>query len=256
MSFKIAVAGKGGTGKTSLTGLMIDYLVNNKKGPILAVDADANSNLNEVLGEEIEATIGEIREEVNNAEATGKEFPGGMLKADYFKYRLNTMITEGNGYDMLVMGRTQGEGCYCYVNGILKTQLASLSGNYDYLVIDNEAGMEHLSRGVIKDIDLLFLVSDCSRRGIQAAGRIKQLAKDLKIKVKNIFLIVNKAPQGEINDGIKSEIKNQDLDLIGVVPMDTNIYEYDSNGTPLVKLPKDSLARKSLETILSKVEIK
>lgn len=253
MSYKIAIAGKGGTGKTSLTGLMIDYLVKKEESPILAVDADANSNLNEVLGEELEVTIGKIREDVNRAEVSGNGFPGGMVKAEYLKYRLSTAITEGRGYDMLVMGRSQGEGCYCYVNGILKTQLETLSKNYRYLIIDNEAGMEHLSRGTVKDIDTLFLVSDCSTRGIQAAGRIKSLAQELKLKVSKTHLIVNKAPKEELNKGIKEEIERQNLDLLGIVPMDLIIYEFDSNGKPLVDLPEDSTSKKAVRNIMEKI---
>ena len=244
MGYKIAVAGKGGTGKTTLTGLLIDYLVKKGEEPILAVDADANANLNEVLGVEIEDTIGDIREDVSQRSLDGDNFPGGMLKADYLKYKLNTAITEGNGYDMIVMGRSQGTGCYCYVNGVLKTQIDSLSGNYKYLVIDNEAGMEHLSRKVVQDIDTLFLISDCSRRGIQAVGRIRRLVDELELSVGQIFLIVNRAPDGKLNEGTMEEISNQKLDLLGVVPMDQMVYEYDSSGKPLVELPEDSLSKK------------
>ncbi|KZL93338.1 AAA family ATPase [Clostridium magnum] len=255
MGYKIAVAGKGGTGKTTLTGLLIDYLVKKSQGPILAVDADANANLNEVLGVDIEETIGEIREDVSQRSLAGdNNFPGGMLKADYLKYKLSAAITEAKGYDMIVMGRSQGTGCYCYVNGVLKTQIDSLSGNYEYLVIDNEAGMEHLSRKVVENIDTLFLISDCSRRGIQAVGRIRRLVDELKLKVGQIFLIVNRAPEGKLNEGTMEEINNQGLELLGVVPMDQMVYEYDSSGKPLVELPEDSLSKKALNDILSKIQ--
>ncbi|WP_102398958.1 AAA family ATPase [Haloimpatiens massiliensis] len=253
MGYKIAVAGKGGTGKTTLTGLLMDYLVKQGKGPILAVDADANANLNEVLGVEVEETLGTIREEVSQMSLKGDGFPGGMLKADYLKYRLNTGLTEGNGFDLLVMGRSQGEGCYCYVNGVLKNQIDTLANNYDYIVIDNEAGMEHLSRKVVDDINLLFLVSDCSRRGIQAVGRINKLVKELKLKVSETYLIVNRAPEEKLKDGILEEIEKQELNLVGVVPMDPMVYEYDCAGKPLVKLPEDSMSKKALGDILSKV---
>lgn len=255
MGYKIAVAGKGGTGKTTLTGLLIDYLVKKGEGPILAVDADANANLNEVLGVDIEETIGEIREDVSQRSLAGdNNFPGGMLKADYLKYKLNSAVSEAKGYDMIVMGRSQGTGCYCYVNGVLKTQIDSLSGNYEYLVIDNEAGMEHLSRKVVQDIDTLFLISDCSRRGIQAVGRIRRLVDELKLNVGQIFLIVNRAPDGKLNEGTMEEINNQGLELLGVVPMDQMVYEYDSSGKPLVELPEDSLSKKALNDILSKIQ--
>lgn len=252
---KIAVAGKGGTGKTSLTGLLINFLVQEKKGPVLAVDADANSNLNEVLGIEIEQDLGSIREEVNWSERTGTAIPGGMNKTEYLQYRLNQVVSEGNGYDMLVMGRTQGEGCYCYVNSILKNQIERLSGNYNHVVIDNEAGMEHISRGTIGNMDLLLLVSDYSRRSIQAVGRVKVLAEELKLKIPKMGLIVNKAPDGELSDSILEEINNQGLDLIGVVPLDPAISEYDSKGIPLVQMPEDALSKSALKDILKKLQL-
>ena len=255
MSFNIAIAGKGGVGKTSLTGMLIEYLVEAGLGPILAVDADANANLNEVLGEEVDISIGQIKEEINKAEVDGVPLPTGVTKADFMQLRLNQAVAESNGYDLLVMGRGQGAGCYCYVNGILKTQLDVLAKNYKYLIVDNEAGMEHLSRGTLGKIDMLILVSDCSRRGIQAVGRIRDLVEELKLKVPTIKLIVNRAPGGVLNAGTAEEIEKEKLDLIGVVPMDQNVFEYDSYGKPLVDLPVDSPAKAALREIVDKLEI-
>jgi len=255
MGFTIAVAGKGGTGKTSITGLLIDYLAKQKSGTVLAVDADANSNLNEVLGEKIEITLGQIREEVNRREEAGGSFPGGMTKAQYLQYRMSTGITEGNGYDLLVMGRSEGRGCYCFVNGILREQLDKVSDQYKYLVIDNEAGMEHLSRGTAKSIDVLLLVSDCSRRGVQAAARINELVSELNLKVSRQYLIINRAPDGELNEGIRQEIARHGMELLGVVPSDPLVYEYDSRGTPLVNLPEDSQAKRAVKIIFDKTGI-
>ncbi|GAA0710460.1 carbon monoxide dehydrogenase accessory protein CooC [Paraclostridium ghonii] len=255
MGFNIAVAGKGGTGKTSLTGLLIDCLVKENKGPILVVDADANANINEVLGLDIDVTLGQIREEVNQREKQGNAFPGGMTKAQYLQYRLNTSVSEGPGYDLIVMGRSEGDGCYCYVNGILREQTDKLSDSYDYLVIDNEAGMEHLSRKTTKHIDKLLLVSDCSRRSIQAVARIRNLARELNLNVGDMKLIVNKAPNGVLNDGVKEEIEKHKLDLLGVVPLDDMIYEYDSSGVPLINLPEDSKSKVAIKDIISKLEL-
>ena len=255
MSFNIAIAGKGGVGKTSLTGMLIEYLVEAGLGPILAVDADANANLNEVLGEEVDISIGQIKEEINKAEVDGVPLPTGVTKADFMQLRLNQAVAESNGYDLLVMGRGQGAGCYCYVNGILKTKLDVLAKNYEYLIVDNEAGMEHLSRGTLGKIDMLILVSDCSRRGIQAVGRIRDLVEELKLKVPTIKLIVNRAPGGVLNAGTAEEIEKEKLDLIGVVPMDQNVFEYDSYGKPLVDLPADSPAKAALREIVDKLEI-
>lgn len=256
MGYTIAVAGKGGTGKTSLTGLIINQLVQDDKGPVLVVDADANANINEVLGAEVEATIGEIREEVNQREKQGNSFPGGMTKAQYLQYRLNSIIEEGDGYDLLVMGRSEGEGCYCFVNGIMREQVNKISGQYNYLVIDNEAGMEHLSRKTTKHVDSLLLVSDCSRRSIQAVARIRDLALELNLNVGKTFLIVNKVPNGVLNDGVKEEIAKHNLDLLGVVPLDELIYEYDSSGIPLVKLPEDAKAKMAIKELMAKLELK
>lgn len=253
MAHTIAVAGKGGTGKTTITGLLINALAKKQQGTILAVDADANSNLNEVLGETIESTLGEIREEVNRREATGGSFPGGMTKAQYLQYRLSTGISEGKGYDLLVMGRSEGRGCYCYVNGILREQLDKISDKYQFLVIDNEAGMEHLSRGTSKKIDTLLLVSDCSRRGVQAVSRINKLVEELELQVSRQYLIMNRAPDGELNEGISGEITKHGLDLLGVVPADPLVYEYDSLGKALVDLPEDSLSKKAVRRLCEKL---
>lgn len=256
MSYTIAVAGKGGTGKTTLCGMMIDYLIKNGKAPVLAVDADANSNLNEVLGVEVESTIGAIREEVTRAEMEVKNpIPAGMTKAEYIDYKFSDIITETKDFDMLVMGRTQGEGCYCYVNGMLKTQLQRFAGNYDYIVVDNEAGMEHISRGILPKVDAILLVSDCSRRGVQAVGRIAKLVNELNLKPEKMGLIINKAPNGELSDGIKEEIALQELNLIGVVPHDDTIYEFDSEGKPSSTVPEDTASKKALFEIMNKLNI-
>lgn len=256
MSYNIAVAGKGGTGKTSLTGLLIDTLLKENKKPILVVDADANANINEVLGIDVEATIGQIREEANMTEKRGNSFPGGMTKAQFLQWKLNSIIEEGDGYDLLVMGRSEGEGCYCFVNGILREQVQKISGQYNYVVTDNEAGMEHLSRKTSKHTDILLLVSDCSKRSIQAVARIRDLSQELNLSVGSVYLIVNKAPEGKLNNGVKEEIEKHKLNLLGVVPLDELIYEYDSNGIPLVKLPKDSKSRVAMEEIVAKLELK
>lgn len=256
MTYTIAVAGKGGTGKTTICGMIIDYLTKTGKGPILAVDADANSNLNEVLGVEIEQTIGQIREEVLRAEmASVNPIPAGTTKADYLNFKFNQALIENDDYDMLVMGRTQGEGCYCYVNGVLKTQLDKFQANYNYVVVDNEAGMEHISRGILPHVDTILLVSDCSRRGIQAVGRIAKLVVDLKIRTKNVKLIVNRAPNGVLNEGVLEEIKLQELDLIGVVPQDELVYEYDSAGKPTSTLPDSAVSKMAVKEIMDKLGI-
>ncbi len=256
MSFTIAVAGKGGVGKTTLCGLLIQYLCEKGKTPVLAVDADANSNLNEVLGVEVDMTLGDIREEVAKAENSERNpIPASMSKADYMDYMFNRCLIEDDDFDMLVMGRTQGKGCYCFVNGLLQTQLQKLTPNYPYVVVDNEAGMEHMSRGILPKVDMLLLVSDCSRRGVQAVGRIAELAKELELNPKTVGLIVNRAPNGELNAGTMEEIEKQGLNLLGVVPHSTQVYEYDCEGMPTVQLPADSPVKQALRSIIDQLEI-
>ena len=254
MGHIIAVAGKGGVGKTTLTGLLIQYLCESGKKPVLAVDADANANLNEVLGVEIECTLGELREEIERAGVDSRyQIPAGMTKQAYLETRLADAITEEDDYDLMVMGRTQGQGCYCFVNGLVQTQIQKLQSNYPYVVVDNEAGMEHISRGLIPTMEIAILVSDCSRRGVQAAGRIAALMKELNFKPKTVGLIVNRAPEGKLDAGTMEEVEKQGLTLLGVVPQDQDVYQYDCDGKPIVRLPKDSPVRSALHDIVQKL---
>ncbi|MDR2486975.1 MAG: AAA family ATPase [Clostridiales Family XIII bacterium] len=250
----IAVTGKGGTGKTTLTGLLIDYLAKTGRRPILVVDADANSNLNEVLGVEVKTTLGELRETVMRADLDpANPIPAAMSKQEYLDGRFAEALFEEDDYDMLVMGRTQGTGCYCFVNGLLKTQIQKYSGGYKYMVVDNEAGMEHISRGVLPTVDIILLVSDPSRRGIQAAARIRDLVDEIGLNPQAVRLIVNKAPEGRLDEGTREEIEKHGLALAGVVPADPLIYEYDCAGKPTVTLPEDAAARKAFDAILDEI---
>lgn len=254
MGHIIAVAGKGGVGKTTLTGLLIQYLCESGKKPVLAVDADANANLNEVLGVGVECTLGELREEIERAGVDSRyQIPVGMTKQAYLEARLSDAITEEDDYDLMVMGRTQGQGCYCFVNGLVQTQIQKLQSNYPYVVVDNEAGMEHISRGLIPTMEIAILVSDCSRRGVQAAGRIAALMKELNFKPKTVGLIVNRAPEGKLDAGTMEEVEKQGLTLLGVVPQDQDVYQYDCDGKPIVRLPKDSPVRRALHDIVQKL---
>ena len=254
MGHVIAVSGKGGVGKTTLCGLLIQYLCESGKRPVLAVDADANANLNEVLGVEPEVTLGELREEIERAGVDPRyQIPSGMTKQAYLEMRLSDAIAEEDDYDLMVMGRTQGQGCYCFVNGLVQTQVQKLQSHYPYIVVDNEAGMEHISRGILPMMEVAILVSDCSRRGVQAVGRIAELIKECDMKPSRVGLIINRAPKAELNPGILEEIRNQGLDLIGVVPQDEAVYEYDCDGKPTVTLPEDNPMRKAAFEIFDKL---
>lgn len=245
----IAVAGKGGVGKTTTCGMMIDYLCKKKQGPVLVVDADANSNLNEVLGVEVETSLGEIREEMARAEMKGT-IPAGMTKAEYAEYKFNSALIEEDDFDMLVMGRTQGKGCYCYVNGVLKAQVDKYANNYSYIVMDNEAGLEHVARGTLPHVDTMLLISDCSRRGVQAVARIAEMINEMELKPGKMGLIINRAPNGILEDGVKAEIDKHGLELLGVLPQNEDVYRCDCNGEPSSKLDLTNPVKVALRGIM------
>jgi CO dehydrogenase maturation factor len=230
------MAGKGGTGKTTVAGMFLRYLIERGKTPVLAVDADANSNLNEVLGIGLDATVGAAREEMKKG--------GGMVdmtKDQLIEMRINQCLFEGDGYDLIAMGQPEGPGCYCAANHLVAHYMDVLSKNYPYILMDNEAGMEHLSRLTTKDVNLLVLVSDPSWRGIQAARRLKDLAQQLKIVVGRSVLIVNRVTNG-LSPRAQEEIASQGLELAGLIPDDPVLAEFDSQGKPTYTLPSESAA--------------
>jgi CO dehydrogenase maturation factor len=242
LSFTIAVSGKGGTGKTTFAGMIIRHLLEKAKGPILAVDADANSNLNEVLGVKIRSTIGEAREVMK------KDVPVGMTKDIWFEYKVQEALTEAKGFDLIAMGRPEGQGCYCAANTLARKCLDLLTGNYQYIVIDNEAGMEHFSRLTTRDVDLLFILSDSSRRGILTAARIRDLIHELDLHIVREVVVINRV-QGDLEPEIPGELRRQNLTLAGVIPTDEEVYRYDLEGRPTFQLPVDSKAVQAAKRI-------
>ncbi len=254
MSFLIALAGKGGTGKTSIAGLTVRYLMERRRGPVLAVDADSNACLNEALGVEVHATVGQLRESSLETIRSGSDRPGGMSMEELFEYQINQALIEAKGFDLLVMGRPEGPGCYCAANNIIRKYTDILSERYPYVVIDNEAGMEHLSRRTTHRVDLLLIVSDPTLKGIQTAGRIKDLVDELKLDIERSVLIVNRVPEGG-DDALLRLASDAGLQCAGLVPQDDNIYEYDLQGRPLIELPGDSLALVKVYSILEGLDI-
>ena len=248
MSFLIAMAGKGGTGKTTVAAMLLRYLVEHGKSPVLAVDADANANLNEVLGLNLEHTVGEAREEMK------KEGGGmvGMTKDQLIEMRINQCLVEADGFDLISMGQSEGPGCYCAANNLVAHYMEVLSKNYPYILMDNEAGMEHISRLTTKNVDLLVLVSDPSWRGIQACRRLKDLANQLNIVTGRVVLLVNRVANG-LSDRTKEEIASQGLDLAGLIPQDALVADYDSQGHPTYTLPGDSAALQAVQDIFSRL---
>ena len=242
MTYTIAVSGKGGTGKTTLCGMLIRYLLDKGKKPILAVDADSNANLNEVLGVEVKSTIGEARELMK------RDVPTGMTKEMWFEYKVNEALIEANGYDLLVMGRPEGPGCYCAANTLARKYIDILSDNYRYVVIDNEAGMEHLSRLTTQNVNLLIMISDHSSRGVITAGRIRDLVLELDLNIDRIVLLVNRS-LGTLDPAIAQQAKALGLELAGTIPADEAVFQFDVEGKPTFGLPADSRAVQSARKI-------
>jgi len=234
MSFSISLAGKGGTGKTTVSGMLIKYLIHKQKTPILAVDADSNANLNEVCGLAVDGTLGSAREEMKKGDV-----PSGMTKDVFMSMKLEQAIIETGDFDLVVMGQPEGTGCYCAANTLLTNFLDRLLGNYPFIVVDNEAGMEHISRLTTKNVDVLLIVSDTSRRGLQAALRINKLAKDLNIGVDKSYLIVNQTKES-LADPVMKMIDQDGLELAGTIPEDDTIYQFDLDGRPTIEMPEDS----------------
>lgn len=251
MAIHIAVAGKGGTGKTSFCALLIRYLIENGKTPVLAVDADANANLNEALGLNIDSeTVSELISKTKDLHG----IPEGMSQDAYIEYKLNASLAEGKNVDLLVMGGPDGPGCFCFPNNILRKYLDNLSKGYKYIVMDNEAGLEHISRRTTNDVDVLFVISDSSARSIRSAGRVNELVKQIKTKINKICLIVTKATEEDIIS-LKEEIEKTGLELAGIVPFDKLITEYDIKSKPLFDLPNDSPALQAVYDTLHKLKI-
>jgi CO dehydrogenase maturation factor len=247
MATTIALAGKGGVGKTTIAGMVIKYLVETQPGSIMAIDADPSSNLNMVLGLELEWTVGDIREDMlaqvqksllQSGAAMGT-LQGGMSKADYLDFEVRSSLAEGDRFDLIAMGRPEGAGCYCAVNHNLREVVDSISKSYRYVVIDNEAGMEHLSRRTTRDVDHLLMVSDPTQRGIVATERIARMIPDLDINVENVYLILNRV-MGDIPAPLMEKIDALGVNFLGAVPASQDLMEFEFSGRPLVELGDES----------------
>lgn len=248
MSINIAVAGKGGSGKTSVTALAIRHLVKKGAGPILAVDADPNANLGDSLGLSPERTIGSIIASFNEEKIN---IPAGMTKEAYLEFRLNDAMVESKGLDLVTMGRGEGADCYCYPNLLLRKFMDSLAGSYAYMVMDNEAGMEHLSRRTTQNIDELFLISDHSVKGVRTLARLRELVAELKLRVKRQSIIINFAPGG-LDPALSKEMDRLGIEPAAIIPSDKEISDYDLNLKSLLDLP-DSAAAESVDELMNRL---
>ncbi|MFB0559298.1 MAG: AAA family ATPase [Dehalococcoidales bacterium] len=249
MSFNIAVAGKGGSGKTSVASLVIRYLKKNGAGAILAVDADPNANLGESLGLGVKQTVGSV---IASFHGDKINIPPGMTKEAYLDYKLNEVIVEGEKLDLVTMGRGEGPECYCYPNLILRKFIDTLAENYAYVVMDTEAGMEHLSRRTTQNIDELLIVSDHSVKGVRTVARIRDLVTELKLVVKRQSVIINFAP-ARLDPLVSQELARLGIDPIATIPVDEKVYEYDLKLKPLLDLPDTSKAVRAVNNLMAKL---
>jgi CO dehydrogenase maturation factor len=260
MTTTIALAGKGGVGKTTIAGMVIKYLVQNKPKPVLAIDADPSSNLNMVLGLQLDWTVGDIREDMlaqvkSSLGAGGAamgSMPGGITKHDYLDYQIRASLMEGEAFDLIAMGRSEGTGCYCAVNHNLREVIDSISKNYRYVVVDCEAGMEHLSRRTTRDVDHLLIVSDPTQRGIVAAQRIASFRNEMDINIEHAYLILNRLPC-PIPGPLASEISKLEIPLLGTVPANDELSTFEFSGTPLVDLGNDSPVYQAVADMMEKI---
>ncbi|MFN2436543.1 MAG: AAA family ATPase [Desulfotignum sp.] len=249
MSTVIAMAGKGGVGKTTVSALVVRYFTRHIKDPVLAIDADPNSNLGETLGMTIEKTVGDIREDFMR---DPQGVPSGMDKVLYLEMLMNQVLIENKNFDLLVMGRQEGQGCYCMVNNILNRFADELETNYKYMVVDNEAGMEHLSRRTSGKVDMLLMVTDYALRGLRAVGRINGLLDDLKLDIREKGLIVNRAPK-QLNQAFLDEVEQIGVPLLCTIPQDDYLLEFDMERRSMLELPDDSPAVLAVNDLMDKV---
>ena len=260
MTTTIALAGKGGVGKTTISGMVIKYLIETQPGSVLAIDADPSSNLNMVLGLDLEWTVGDIREDLlsqvkESLTATGAAMgalPGGVSKRDYLDYQIRSSLAEGDRFDLIAMGRSEGSGCYCAVNHNLREVIDAIGKNYRHIVIDNEAGMEHLSRRTTRDVQHLLVVTDPTQRGIVAAERIASFRKDMDIHIENTYLILNRVV-GDVPDAILERVDQLDIPLLGVVPADNELSALEFSGKPLIELGNQSPVYQAIARMMSTI---
>ncbi|MCL7488276.1 MAG: AAA family ATPase [Desulfobulbaceae bacterium] len=246
----IAMAGKGGTGKTTTSALLLKYLKDRNMTPVLAVDADANANLNELLEKEVHLTLGEIRKDLKG------EIPTGMTRDQYMEMKIHQALIEDTGYDLMVMGQPDGPGCYCAANQYLAMTMDKLAENYPYIIVDNEAGMEHLSRMNLREVDYLLIVSDPSARGILTAKRIADITGPLGLTVKNKFLIVNRAPDPvpeALQEKIEAAVNEAGLPLAGIISASNELVNQELSGASYLKLEDDSVVVRQATAIFDKI---
>ena len=242
----LALTGKGGVGKTTFSALAVDWLVRRGTTPVLAVDADSNANLHEALGVSYTATVGGIRESARRATE-------GVSKQEFLDLRVQEALVERNGFDLIVMGRPEGQGCYCFANNVLREVLDKLARSYRHIVIDSEAGLEHISRRTLLALDYLVVVSDCTVRGVRTAARISALADEVALPAKARGLVINRVPESGLPAEVGREAEATGLPLLATVPLDAHVTELDAAGMPVAAIPGDAPARRAVQGVMERM---
>jgi len=251
MTVTIALAGKGGTGKTTVAALLIRALTRRTSQPVLAIDADPATNLHMALGLPMPATAGEIREDMMDIAQAG-QLGVSISRVDHLTREIRMALEEGDRVDLLAMGRPEGRGCYCAVNHLLRQIIDDLGRKYEYVVVDNEAGMEHIARRTTKDVDLLLVVSDPSLRGLRTAASIAEMAKDIEVDVRKAMLIVNRV-EGELTPELRTAIDATHLEVAAIIPADSRVNQLDALGQPLLHLDGNSPACQAVEAMTDRL---
>ncbi len=246
---KIAVSGKGGTGKTTIAALIVRYLLRKNYKPILAVDADPNSNFGDALGVKPESTVGKV---LDGFLKDKENLPTGVVKESLIDYKLSEILVEEKGFDLISMGQGEGPGCYCYPNTVIRNYIEKLASNYKHVIIDNEAGMEHISRRTNGSLDVLFLVSDPSMKGIRTCKKLEDLVAELGLNIKKTYLLINRV-SNDTPPQISEEIKRLNLNLLEIIPEDENIIGHELKGIPMLNLEETSPSVIKLNEAMAKV---
>ena len=252
MAFTIAVSGKGGVGKTTFAALVVKYLLRNKKTPVLAVDADPNSNLHDALGVEKGDTVADIRERISDEKTALART--GISKERLIQMEIQQCVRECDGFDLLTMGRPEGPGCYCYVNNLLRSHLGGLSSAYPFVVIDNEAGMEHISRRTNDNVDVLFVVTEPTVVGVKSAKNVFGLTENLPVEIRKKLLVLNRVPAAGVNAAIAEMLEENDMRPEARIGLDDGVAEFAATGRPVLELPDDNPTYRAVEDILNRID--
>jgi CO dehydrogenase maturation factor len=249
MSYVIGISGKGGVGKTTLSALIVSRLIARKCAPVLAVDADPNSCLDSNLGVCVEKTIGRVREDARKEAAKGLAL--GMSKQQMLEMKISESLVEADDFDLIAMGRSEGPGCYCYANNVLKQAINTISNAYPYVVLDNEAGMENLSRRIVQEVDLLVMVADPSRRGLDTLKRLHDVTAEMEIKYDKLALVINRMRRDELPAYAAELQAATGADILIGIPDDLALADLGEAGHDLSGMPADNIVVQRIDQLLT-----